>query len=165
MAVSFQCSCGKRDRLKEGVSGRKVRCPNCGNVSAVPRSDEEPEIEQEVADALLANDPDERPVVQIEEREEATPPPAPLRKAVPKPPAKKAPRRKAAPQKERVPWVAFGEGWFGTLNAGVIGGVLTILVAVAWFLLGLWAGRIFFYPPILAVIGVMAVLKGLLGGD
>jgi hypothetical protein len=61
--------------------------------------------------------------------------------------------------------IVFEEGWFGSLNAGVIGGVLMMLIAVAWFVAGLAAGRIFFYPPILLVIGVVAVIKGLFGDD
>jgi hypothetical protein len=36
-----------------------------------------------------------------------------------------------------------------------------ILIAVVWFVAGLAAGRIFFYPPILLIIGIVAVIKGL----
>jgi hypothetical protein len=44
----------------------------------------------------------------------------------------------------------------------VIGGVITMLVAVVWFLGGLAAGYIFFYPPVMFVLGLIAVIKGLL---
>ena len=37
-------------------------------------------------------------------------------------------------------------------------------VAVVWFVLGLMADRIFFYPPILFVVGLVAFIKGLVGG-
>jgi hypothetical protein len=44
----------------------------------------------------------------------------------------------------------------------VIGGVLMMLVAVVWFFGGLAAGYIFFYPPVMFVLGLIAVIKGLL---
>ncbi|HZY86690.1 MAG TPA: hypothetical protein VFE78_17780 [Gemmataceae bacterium] len=47
----------------------------------------------------------------------------------------------------------------------MVGGLLMMLIAVVWFVLGLMADRIFFYPPILLVIGLIAVVKGLFGGD
>ncbi len=45
-----------------------------------------------------------------------------------------------------------------------------MILAVAWFVLGLLLlNRIFFYPPIMFVIGLVAFLKGLFsamtGGD
>ena len=49
-------------------------------------------------------------------------------------------------------------------ESGVLGGVLMIAIAVTWFGLGLWAGRIFFYPPILFIVGFVAVIKGVWTG-
>jgi predicted lipid-binding transport protein (Tim44 family) len=66
--------------------------------------------------------------------------------------------------KTRAPRVAFEEGWFGSLNAGVVGGALMMLIAVVWFVGGLFAGILFFYPPILFVIGIIAMVKGMFGG-
>jgi hypothetical protein len=37
--------------------------------------------------------------------------------------------------------------------------------AVIWFVLGLMADRIFFYPPILFVLGVIAFIRGIAGGS
>jgi hypothetical protein len=51
------------------------------------------------------------------------------------------------------------------LNSGVLGGCLAMLIATVWFVVGLAAGWIYFYPPVLFVIGLIAFLKGLLGGD
>jgi hypothetical protein len=62
-----------------------------------------------------------------------------------------------------MPRVAFEEGWFGSLNAGIVGGLLMMLIAVVWFVVGLALGIIFFYPPILFVIGILALAKGVLG--
>ncbi len=43
------------------------------------------------------------------------------------------------------------------------GGVLMMLIAAVWFIVGLAANFIFYYPPILFVIGAVAFIKGLLG--
>ena len=39
-------------------------------------------------------------------------------------------------------------------------GILASVVAIAWFIGGLAAGRIFFYPPVLLILGLIAVNKG-----
>lgn len=51
------------------------------------------------------------------------------------------------------------------VNMGVLGGLLMIGIAAAWFFAGLAAGIIFFYPPILALIGVFALFRGLFTGN
>ena len=50
-------------------------------------------------------------------------------------------------------------------NSGVIGGLLAMIGAVVWFVAGLMNDVIFFYPPILFVIGLGALFKGLAGGS
>ena len=45
------------------------------------------------------------------------------------------------------------------------GGIAMMLIAVVWFGAGYMAGVIFFYPPILFLIGVFAFLKGLFTGN
>ena len=51
------------------------------------------------------------------------------------------------------------------LRAGVLGGLLMMLIAVVWFVGGYAAGYIFYYPPILFLIGVYALIKGLATGN
>ncbi len=51
------------------------------------------------------------------------------------------------------------------LDKGVLGGIVMMVIAVVWFGLGWAAGYIFFYPPILFVIGLFGVLKGLFTGN
>jgi len=53
----------------------------------------------------------------------------------------------------------------GILNSGVGGGILAMFIAVVWFILGLLNNWIFYYPPILFIIGLIAFIKGLVGGD
>jgi hypothetical protein len=49
-------------------------------------------------------------------------------------------------------------------NSGVLGGTAAMMVAIVWFLAGLVNEIIFFYPPILFVIGLGAFFKGLMRG-
>ncbi|MEE8105989.1 MAG: hypothetical protein V3T86_10685 [Planctomycetota bacterium] len=62
-----------------------------------------------------------------------------------------------------------GGGSFGPeragIRGGVMGGVLMIIIAAVWFYVGWQAGRIFFYPPILALIGLYAIIKGMSEGN
>jgi hypothetical protein len=51
------------------------------------------------------------------------------------------------------------------LDKGVVGGGVMMLIAVVWFAAGWAAGYIFFYPPVLFVIGLFGLVKGLLTGN
>jgi hypothetical protein len=58
--------------------------------------------------------------------------------------------------------MAHNEGWFGNVNAGMARGFLMMFIAVAWFGVGYFAmERIFFYPPILFLIGLVSFGKGI----
>ena len=50
------------------------------------------------------------------------------------------------------------------MNGGVAGGLLAMIIAVIGFVVGLMNDRIFFYPPIQLVVGLIAFFKGLIGG-
>ena len=47
------------------------------------------------------------------------------------------------------------------IKMGVLGGVVMIALSIIWFIVGWINGYIYFYPPILLVIGVYALIKGL----
>lgn len=68
-------------------------------------------------------------------------------------------------QREASAREATSRGFFGTetsiLNGGTVGGLVAMLVAVLWFSGGLAAGIIFYYPPILFIVGLVAVGKGI----
>lgn len=59
---------------------------------------------------------------------------------------------------------AGAEGGTG-INSGVVGGIAMMVGAVIWFFVGLMFDWVFFYPPILFIIGVIAVVKGLIQGN
>ncbi len=50
-------------------------------------------------------------------------------------------------------------------NGGVVGGLIAMLIAVVWFVGGLMADIIFFYPPILFIIGLVGFIKGLVSNE
>lgn len=47
------------------------------------------------------------------------------------------------------------------LDFGVGGGSLLMVVSVIWFVGGYLAGRIFYYPPILFLVGLIAAVRGI----
>ena len=51
------------------------------------------------------------------------------------------------------------------IEKGVVGGLTMMAIAVIWFVAGYAAGYIFYYPPILFLIGVFALVKGLITGN
>jgi hypothetical protein len=54
-------------------------------------------------------------------------------------------------------------GWGIHISAGVLGGLGMMAFATVWFVVGLYAGWIYFYPPILFIAGLVAFVKGLMG--
>jgi hypothetical protein len=157
MPIPVQCVCGRSFKAKDEHAGKRGRCPGCGQVLEIPTP--EPG-EDEILGVLLADDPPGQAK------------PSAVRAEPPREPADwRPPREPSLPRREDVralkrkagPPVVFEQGWFGSLNAGVIGGLLMILIAVVWFVAGLAAGIIFFYPPILFVLGIVALVKGATG--
>lgn len=51
------------------------------------------------------------------------------------------------------------------LKGSVGGGALAMGGAAVWFVAGLMNDVLFFYPPILFIIGLIAFFKGLAGGE
>jgi hypothetical protein len=48
-------------------------------------------------------------------------------------------------------------------NGGVLGGILMMVIAVVWFVVGIVAlDMIYFYPPILFIVGIVALVRGLM---
>lgn len=71
------------------------------------------------------------------------------------------PRKKKRPRSS----VGLSSGWFENINAGMIGGLLMIIIAVVWFVGGLMGGWLFYYPPILFCIGLAAVVRDVFNRD
>jgi hypothetical protein len=177
MAILFTCACGKRLKVADQLGGKRCRCPGCGEIRSVP--------EARAADPEAARG-DESPIAAGKPRRATTEIRAPRRSDIPevlpaddddeeayKPrdeeayeprPEQERPRRREKKLvRKRLPEQ---KGYFSfekrLLDKGALAGVLMMVIAVAWFVCGLiFLDRIFFYPPILFVIGVIAFIKGL----
>ncbi|MCE7994232.1 MAG: hypothetical protein HEP71_19750 [Roseivirga sp.] len=51
------------------------------------------------------------------------------------------------------------------LQKGVLGGIAMMVIAAVWFVLGWQAGYIYYYPPILFIIGLVGLIKGIAQGN
>jgi len=174
MSIPVECACGRTLQLRSDLAGKRVKCPTCGGVLSVPALDSD--ADDAAANMLLEDDGDSPPPPREQQVTARPPSPsAPIGPPASRPsyapplgdpfdrtsrPVKPAPAPKK-PVRERRSGVSFEEGWFGSLNAGMIGGMLMMLIALVWFFGALAVGIIFFYPPILFVIGIVAFLRGL----
>jgi hypothetical protein len=166
MAIPVTCSCGRSCRIKDAFAGRRIRCPQCGKVLQVPDLAPGPGAEGDALAALLTEPTEEARAVPEETREERIQPALSHRKVETGSLYAVDPRAKASlPKSTGRRRVAFEKGWFGSANAGVVGGLLMIAIAVIWFVAGLAVGYIIFYPPVLLVVGIIALVKGLSRGS
>jgi hypothetical protein len=171
MAILIECDCGHSLRVREELAGRKIRCPKCAKVSTVPQPTVVKDAEDEALDILLAESPGKKapsrpplkqPDADKDVRREKPPgsiqPPIPQGPVYrPPPPSKSAPAlRSEKPERSRASIA---------VHPKIITGVLMMVGAVVWFFLGLAANRIFFYPPILFLLGIGAVFRGFKGED
>jgi len=163
MPISLTCSCGKSFRLKDELAGRKIRCPECTSIQTVPRP---PVPEMESLDVL-----EEIP----SERVRATPPPLPFADKVdrlrPAQSLRQEERfeveeiKKEAKRRRRHEKAVANQRRISTSQASIGGGIAMIVVAIVWFICGLAFNYIFFYPPILLVLGIVALVKGAIGQE
>ena len=169
---TFRCPhCGRRFSMVE-VSGPSVPCPGCGeSVSAGPQA----------GAPIKRAEP--KPTAPTGQPAAAAPGAAPARKTISlkktcpacgtqfpgddsKCPQCGASYKAAKIQRDDpdADGGAFAPEKKG-IQSGVIGGIAMIAIAAIWFFGGLAAGYIFYYPPILALIGIYAVIKGLATGN
>ena len=161
MTIKVQCGCGKSLQVKDELAGKRVRCPACKQAVGVPPALEPEEVGDDALQVLLTESPP-RPPARAPREEAVTaepprPPALPERSAPPRAAERKKPKRRRDEE---------DEGWSFPriyLSPGIITGLLMMVGAVVWFVLGLLADRIFFYPPIMFVLGLVAVVRGLLG--
>jgi hypothetical protein len=170
MPIPIDCDCGHSLRVREELAGRKIRCPKCAKVSVVPQPPAK-DAEDTALDILLDEPAGKKtssrlqaakPMPARDEPKAPSPPSSDLsdlqRPVYKPPPPAKAP---PAPGKEkRDP----GRGSIA-VHPSIISGLLMMIGAAVWFFLGLAADRIFFYPPILFILGIGAIIRGFKGGD
>ncbi|GAA4448715.1 hypothetical protein [Novipirellula rosea] len=188
--VTLSCACGKRLAAPLSARGKSVRCP-CGHVSKVPLADVQAAAVMHAAPVAAAAPP---PAAVVNDWLEDLPVAAAaaypsaagmVRQAQPHPYAnpavqhgghsQQAPAHATASThladaqrqlaKERRNGDSVDRGGSSFFSSGTMGGLFMMVAALIWFFGGLAAGVIFFYPPILFVLGFVALVKGAMGDD
>ncbi len=134
--MSMSCpSCGTEIVIPEGFTGVQRQCTSCRRFVLVPRASRQAAAQPEMGPV------DSAPAA----------PPAKARKRI-------AYRRPV--DRDDGPFEFERKG----TSAGLVGGLVMMAIAAVWFFVGLAGGIIFFYPPILFIIGVIAAINGLVSG-
>lgn len=152
MPISIACSCGKKYRVKETLAGKKIRCADCAELIKVPAQEAEEDAEFDEFAGL----PPARGRNDDDEDEPALPPRVKRRSK----PAKSAVKSEKPARQD-----AGNKGWFERTFGSVLGGILMMVVAIVWFVAGLFGDRIFFYPPVLFIVGFVTLCRGLFSSD
>ena len=171
MPIRFSCECGRTLQVADNLGGALVRCPECSRTLTAP--DAALAVRVGVKPPPLPPQPVEDDPVDLEEWDEKA-----ERKRRLNPFKDNAPPRRsyydrrrdddsAAPEVDerdlRLPPPPPKE--LGGASGSVIAGIFMMLGAIVWFVLGLFADRIFIYPVILFVSGLIALVRGLTQSD
>jgi phage FluMu protein Com len=156
MTIAVRCTgCQSKLNAPPAAAGKSMKCPKCQAVLRVPAA--EPEGFEVVKDDFEVVD---------------EPPP------IPKPPMASAPKQRPTlkrdhdeededddrPRKSGKKRKRQREEQSAGASGNMITGILMMVGAVAWFVAGIvWMDRIFFYPPILFVLGLVAMVRGMTG--
>ncbi|EMI22642.1 membrane protein [Rhodopirellula maiorica SM1] len=186
--VTLSCSCGKRLAAPLSARGKSVRCP-CGQVNKVPLADVSAApvayaAPVATASQAAANDwLDDLPsnpaaaypsaagmALQAQPNPYANPAAGHSGSyASPTPANATANSHLADAQrqlaKDRHNGNNVDRGGSSFFSSSTMGGLFMMVAALIWFFGGLAAGVIFFYPPILFVLGFVALVKGAMGDD
>jgi len=149
------CECGKRFRAKPHLAGKTVRCPACQQPIHVPGvSFASVPSQASVRPSSSVNDPlwDDFPSVGAGSASTAR------KDSVAAAHAATAAGLLSNAHAEEVEKKADLDAW---ATGKIVSGIAMTVGAAVWFIAGLLVGRIFFYPPILFVAGLVALFNGL----
>ncbi len=145
--------CRKRLQVPSGMGGKTVKCPSCQGMMKVPA--------MAVAEQPVMLTPDVVPSQPAESPPAPQEDPFPSFNVASESMTERAHRSAAADEG--------GAGVFAPekkgLDAGIVGGLLMMVVAAIWFFVGLAGDVVFIYPPILFIIGLIGFFKGLATGN
>jgi hypothetical protein len=169
MLIAFSCPCGKQFQVADSYAGKRTKCTGCGGPLTVPNPPPPPEPEEDEYEVV--DDP--LPVAKAVPVRAVAAPPAVSKLGASRWADKPAPRpvvadddedRPARPKKKKRR-ASQRSGGGVTVSGGVIAGLFMMLGAVVWLVVGLYFGWLFFYPPVLFIIGLISLIKGLMGFD
>ena len=169
MPILILCACGRSLRVKDEFAGKKVRCPSCSQVLTAPRAADEGS-DEEALKFLLEESPADQPPArspQVDHSMTADEPPSPPTSPLKSPePSRYQQEAKPRPKRPRSSREEDDDSRTSfAVNPAIVTGLLMMVGAAVWFFVGLAAGYIFFYPPILFVFGIVSIIKGFTGQD
>jgi hypothetical protein len=155
MPITLPCPCGKTLQLKEDLTGKRIKCPGCGGVLAVPAA------------------PVELEPVELEPLDDDTPDPANgAAESGPRAPVKKKKKRKKRPRaktraevdEEYTQWVQKSYWRKRVFRGSAFIGLGVIIVLGACYLLVLHPQDVKpLHSVLLLLVGVAGIFKGLFG--
>lgn len=171
MPIQFPCpSCNNILQVPDSAAGKAAKCKGCGNTAPIPAASTVGLNALPPAPSFPAQ-PDGSYPTNIGPAQQNMQPgfgqqnmqpgfgPQPgqpgfgQQSGYPQQPGYPMPQSHQQPMTSGVNWK----------KAGI--GILMMVGAVVWFVGGLAADRIFFYPPILLIFGFIAFIRGLMGGQ
>jgi hypothetical protein len=168
MAFQIRCTCGKNLQVQDEWVGKKIRCANCSEVMTVSQpvvADKDDATEM----AVSATPTKTSPASTGHEFEDDDRPRSKRRREEDEEdgdeddwPRKRRRREEDDDDRLRTPGRLPGHPNADntTPNASIGGGILMMVIAVVWFFGALSLGWIFYYPPILFIMGIVAVVRG-----
>jgi hypothetical protein len=141
MAIAVTCfGCSRTMNVKDDFAGRRALCPFCKAEVQVPEREPPREADQY---PLAADERDSR--LDFDDRDDE-------------------PRRRPR-LRDHDEDIEVRKKGSGVSSGSVLTGVLMMVGALVWFFGALALGRIFFYPPILFIVGLVTFIKGLAGNS
>ena len=156
MGRYIRCACGERVDTSESPSINGVFCPACG---ATLESTQPASPAAEATHSFT----DSRSKVPPEEPLTVVPADPQTQKEIDEE-FKRYILSKRAAEAQRT---SNNAGIFGPggIRSGMLGGVAMVAFAIVWFIVGLMFERIFIYPVILFIVGVIAFIRGAITGN
>jgi hypothetical protein len=181
MPIPLTCDCGRTMRVKEELAGRKIRCPGCTAILAVPKPETPPDAEEEALNLLLedSDDPPSGSRTNVDDAprtaaiRESRPGPRPLKDEPERPEWKWKKKASLASKPLRKPRARSSGGLFNNVNpnygvmwtgvAMILGSLALGLVNVAIFFAGWVVFKLVAITVILFFVGLGTIFKGLMG--
>lgn len=155
MAIDVECDCGYEFTVKDSLAGRRTVCPECDATVRVPgmRGDEfqSEDTRRRPSPVTAAERPRRRRERDSSHDDDDE--------------GDARTRRRDRRVRENYDGRDNRRGYTTQAQAGIGGGIFMIVAGIAWLFLGLAADRLYFYPPILIGLGIVALIKGIVDGS